>query len=43
MSIFFNVIKHIIINKNKNLHKLFYTLFASYKKKHPYPNFISII
>jgi hypothetical protein len=33
MLIFSYVIKHIIINKNKMLHKLFYVLFASYNKK----------
>jgi hypothetical protein len=27
------VLKHIIINKNKILHKLFYVLFAPYNKK----------
>jgi hypothetical protein len=51
MLIFSCVIKHIIIDKNKFLHKLFYTLFALYKKGEKlsvsisdwYPNFISII
>jgi hypothetical protein len=46
MLIFSYVIKHIITNKNKILHKLFYALFAHYKKKvkrYPYPNFIHII
>jgi hypothetical protein len=47
------VLKHIIINKNKILHKLFYVLFASYNNKKSWkntkfvfesiPNFISII
>jgi hypothetical protein len=46
------VLKHIIINKNKILHKLFYVLFAPYNKKvekitefvfESIPNFISII
>ena len=27
------IIKHIITNKNKILHKLFYALFAPYNKK----------
>jgi hypothetical protein len=30
---FYYVIKHIIRNKNKILHKLFYALFALYNKK----------
>jgi hypothetical protein len=38
------VIKHIITNKNKFLHKLFYTLFAPYNQKgekiYLYPNCI---
>jgi hypothetical protein len=33
MLIFSYVIKHIIINKNKILQKLVYTLFAHYNKK----------
>jgi hypothetical protein len=33
MVIFSYVIKHIITNKNKILHKLFYALFAPYNKK----------
>jgi hypothetical protein len=44
------VMKHIIINKNKILYKLFYTLFATYNQKGEnisvfdlYPKFISII
>ena len=46
------IIKHIITNKNKILHKLFYALFAPYNKKsekntefvsESIPNFISII
>jgi hypothetical protein len=44
------VMKHIIINKNKILYKLFYTLFAPYNKKGEkvsvfdlYPKFIFII
>jgi hypothetical protein len=31
--IFSYVIKHIITNKNKILHKLFYALFAPYTKR----------
>jgi hypothetical protein len=38
----FYVTKHVIINKNKILLKLFYELFAPYNKKRP-QNFISII
>jgi hypothetical protein len=30
---FSHVIEHIIINKNKILYKLFYVLFALYKRK----------
>jgi hypothetical protein len=46
------VMKHIIINKNKILYKLFYTLFTPYNKKGKkisvsvfdlYPKFIFII
>ena len=46
------VLKHIITNKNKILHKLFYVLFAPYNKKpdkftefvsESIPKFISII
>jgi hypothetical protein len=33
MVIFCYVLKNIIINKNKILHKLFYVLFAPYNKK----------
>jgi hypothetical protein len=33
MLIFSYAIKHIITNKNKTLHKLFYVLFAPYNKK----------
>jgi hypothetical protein len=33
MLIFSYIIKHIVTNKNKILHKLFYVLFAPYKKK----------
>jgi hypothetical protein len=33
MLIFSYVIKHIIINKNKIMLKMFYTLFAPYNKK----------
>jgi hypothetical protein len=29
----FYAIKHVIINKNKNLHELFYVLFAPYNRK----------
>jgi hypothetical protein len=51
MLIFSCVIKHIIIDKNKTLYKLFYTLFSLHNKKvkkivsisELYPNFISII
>jgi hypothetical protein len=52
MLIFSYVIKHIITNKNKILHKLLYVLFAPYNKKcekftefvfESIPNFISII
>jgi hypothetical protein len=32
MLIFYYVTKHIITNKNKILHKLFYVLFAPYNK-----------
>jgi hypothetical protein len=43
MLIFSYVIKHIIINKNKILHKIFNILFALYNKKmkkyfYPYRN-----
>jgi hypothetical protein len=52
MLIFSYVMKHIIINKNKILYKLFHTLFAPYNKKGEkisvsifdlYPKFIFII
>jgi hypothetical protein len=41
----FYAIKHVIINKNKNLHKLFYVLFAPYNRKNikSILNYISII
>jgi hypothetical protein len=34
MLIFSYVIKHVITNKNKIFHKLFYVLFAPYNKKY---------
>jgi hypothetical protein len=53
MLIFSYVIKHIITNKNKIWHKLFYVLFAPHNNKkvenftefvfESIPNFISII
>jgi hypothetical protein len=52
MLIFYYVMKHIIINKNKISYKLFHTLFAPYNKKGEkksifvfdlYPKFIFII
>ena len=35
------IIKHIITNKNKILHKLFYALFAPYKKSEKNTEFVS--
>jgi hypothetical protein len=47
MLIFSNIVKYIVTNKNKILHKLFYASFALYNKKrvkmYLYPCFISII
>jgi hypothetical protein len=40
MLIFSYIIKHIIINKNKILHKLFYVLFAPYNKKVKHYRFV---
>jgi hypothetical protein len=34
------ILKHIIINKNKNLYKLFYTLFIPQPKKIEKKNYI---
>jgi hypothetical protein len=46
MLIFSNIVKYIVTNKNKILHKLFYASFALYNKKvkmYLYPRFIYII